>query len=68
MFTGKMQRLPVTDEAKVFYLSNCLMQGDYIEAQRNNGIDPPKIRVDYEYAKVKNGTQTFILEYSISRL
>lgn len=51
MFTRKMQRLPVTDEAKVFYLSNCLMQGDYIEVQQNNGVDPPKIRVDYGYAK-----------------
>jgi hypothetical protein len=46
-----MQRLPVPDEAKVFYLSNCLMQGDYIEAQQGNGVDPPKIRLDYEYAE-----------------
>jgi hypothetical protein len=51
MFTSKMQRLPVTDEAKVFYLSNCLMQGDFVEAQQNNGVDPPKIRLDFEYAK-----------------
>jgi hypothetical protein len=51
MFTSKMQRLPVTDEAKVFYLSNCLMHGDYIEAQQDNGVDPPKIRLDFEYAK-----------------
>lgn len=51
MFTSKMQRLPVTDEAKVFYLSNCLMQGDSIEAQQDNGVDPPKIRVDYGYAQ-----------------
>lgn len=51
MFTSKMQRLQLTDEAKVFYLSNCLMQGDYIEAQQNHGVDPPKIRVDYAYAQ-----------------
>jgi hypothetical protein len=51
MFTRKMHRLRVTDEAKVFYLSNCLMQGDSIEAQQVNGVDPPKVRVDYAYAQ-----------------
>ena len=51
MFTRNMQGLPVTDEAKDFYLSNCLMQGDYIEVQQNHGVDPPKMRVDYGYAE-----------------
>ncbi len=51
MFTCKMRDLPVSNEAKVFYLSNCLRDGDLIEVQLQDGVDPPKIRLDYEYTK-----------------
>jgi len=44
--TEKMQSLPVTREAKLFYLSNCEMQDDYIKSQQDSGIDPPKIKLD----------------------
>ncbi|MGB7290924.1 MAG: hypothetical protein WBD99_01960 [Thermodesulfobacteriota bacterium] len=50
MFTRKMKQLPVTSEAMVFYLSNCLMQGDYIDAQQYMGVDPPKIKFYGSYA------------------
>jgi DNA-binding transcriptional ArsR family regulator len=51
MFTSKMKDLPVSDEAAVFYLSNCLRDADFVEVQRQDGGDPPKIRLDFEYAK-----------------
>ena len=51
MFTSKMKDLPVTDEAKVFYLSNCLMNADFVESQLNNGVSPPKIRLNFEYTR-----------------
>ncbi|MDA2920626.1 hypothetical protein MYX76_14230 [Desulfobacterota bacterium AH_259_B03_O07] len=44
--TEKMQSLPVTSEAKLLYLSNCEMQDDYIKEQQDNGVDPPKIKLD----------------------
>lgn len=50
MFTRKMKDLPVSGEAKVFYLSNCLRDADFVEVQPQVGVDPPKIRVDYGYA------------------
>jgi hypothetical protein len=51
MFTSKMKDLPVSDEARVFYLSNCLRDADFVEVQLHDGVDPPKIRLDFEYAK-----------------
>lgn len=51
MFTSKMQRLPVTDGARVFYLSNCLRDADFVVVQLHDGVDPPKIRLDFEYSK-----------------
>jgi hypothetical protein len=45
MFTSKMRNLPVSDEAKVFYLSNCLRDADFVEAQLQDGVDAPKNRV-----------------------
>lgn len=51
MFTSKMKDLPLSDEARVFYLSNCLRDADFVEVQPQDGVDLPKIRLDYEYAK-----------------
>jgi hypothetical protein len=39
------------DEAKVFYLSNCLRDAGFVEGQLQDGVDPPKIRLDFEYIK-----------------
>ncbi len=44
--TEKMQSIPVTSEARLFYRSNCEMQADYIEEQQDNGIDPPNVKLD----------------------
>jgi len=44
--TDKMQSLPVTREAKSFYSFNCEIQDDHIKEQPDNGIDPPKIKLD----------------------
>ena len=54
--TDKMQDLPVTREAKLFYLSNCEMQYDYIKSQQDNQVDPPKIKLNdiYNYSYRKN--------------
>jgi len=41
-----VQSLPVTSEAKLFYLFNCELQDDYIKSQQDKGIDPPKIKLD----------------------
>ena len=51
MFTSKMNDLPVSNEVKVFYLSNCLRDADFVEGQLQDGVDPPKIRLDFNYAK-----------------
>ncbi len=45
----KTDDLPITTEAKLFYLTNCLRQYDYVKAQQDNGVDYPKIRLDLEY-------------------
>jgi len=67
--TEKMQSLPVTSEAKSFYLSNCELQDDYIKSQQDSGIDPPKVKLDnihtYMYRKDNELTQRdmiFIVE------
>ncbi len=61
IITEKMQSLPVTSEAKLFYLSNCELQDDYIKSQQHNGIDPPKIKLsdinNYFYRKNSELTQ-----------
>ena len=44
-----MQNLSVSKEAKIFYLINCERQDDFISAQQDNGIDPPKIQLDEQY-------------------
>jgi len=46
MVTEKMQSIPVTSEVKLFYLSNCEMQDDYIKSQQDNGVDPPNVKLD----------------------
>jgi hypothetical protein len=51
MFTSKIKDLPVSKEANVFYLSNCLRDADFVEVQLQDGVDPPKIRLDFENAK-----------------
>lgn len=33
MFTSKMKDLPISDDAKVFYLSNCLKDADFVGVQ-----------------------------------
>jgi len=40
-----MQGIPVTSEARLFYLSNCEIQDDFIKSQQDNGIDPPKFKL-----------------------
>jgi hypothetical protein len=45
----KTDELPITTEAKVFYLTNCLRQYDYAKAQQDSGIEHPKIKLDLEY-------------------
>ncbi len=54
--TDKMRSLPATKEAKLFYLSNCEMQDDYIKEQQDNGIDSPKIKLNdiYNYIYREN--------------
>jgi len=53
--TDKMQSIPVTSEAKLFYLSNCEIQEDYIKEQQDNQVNPPKVKLDnrhiYMYQK-----------------
>lgn len=51
MFTSKMKDLPISNEAKVFYLSICLRDADFVEVQMRGGADPPKNRLGFEYAK-----------------
>lgn len=46
-----MDDLPITTEANVFYLSNCLRQFDYVKGQQDRGIEHPKIRLDPAYAR-----------------
>ncbi len=43
--TDTMLNLPVSTEARIFYLTNCEMQDDYTKEQQDNGIDPPKIKL-----------------------
>ena len=47
----KMDELPITTEAKVFYLTNWLKQYDYVKGQHDSGIEHPKIRLDLEYVR-----------------
>ncbi len=47
----KTDELPITTEAKVFYLTNCLRQYDDVKAQQDSGVDYPKIRLDLEYVR-----------------
>jgi hypothetical protein len=47
----KTDDLPITTEAKVFYLINCLRQYDYVIAQQDSGIEHPKIRLDLAYVR-----------------
>jgi hypothetical protein len=49
--TVKTDDLPISTEAKLFYLTNCLRQYDYVKAQQASGIDHPKIKLDLEFAK-----------------
>jgi len=55
IITDKMLSMPVTSEAKLFYLSNCEMQESNINLQQDNGVDPPKVKWDnmhiYMYQK-----------------
>ncbi len=46
IITDKMLSMPVTSEAKLFYLSNCELQDDYIKEQQDNRVDPPKVKLD----------------------
>ena len=47
----KTDDLPISTKAKVFYLTNCLRQYDYVKAQQENGVEHPKIRIDPEYVR-----------------
>jgi hypothetical protein len=49
--TVKVDNLPITTEAKVFYLTNCLRQYENVKAQQDSGIKHPKIKLDLEFAK-----------------
>ena len=48
----KTDDLPITTEAKVFYLTNCLRQYDYVKGQQDSGIEHPKIKLDLEYVRL----------------
>ena len=50
-----MQDLPVSQEAKIFYLINCVRQVEYIKTQQNRGIDPPKIQFDEQQPNIISG-------------
>ncbi|MDA2920017.1 hypothetical protein MYX76_11085 [Desulfobacterota bacterium AH_259_B03_O07] len=58
--TDKMQSLPVTSEAKSFYLFNCELQDGYVKSQQDKGIDPPHIRLNtiYNHIYLKNNELT----------
>jgi hypothetical protein len=47
----KTDELPLTTEAKVFYLTNCLRQFDYVKAQQDSGIVHPKNKLELEYVR-----------------
>jgi hypothetical protein len=49
--TSKMNELPVTDEARLFYRASCKKQDNDIKAQQDGGIDPPKINLDLNFIK-----------------
>jgi hypothetical protein len=46
-----MKQLLVTREAMLFCRASCKQQDNYIKAQQDRGIDPPKINLELNFIR-----------------